>query len=744
MPMRKSILIVDDHEINRKILSKILSEDYQVLWAENGSAAIDLLNQHPTDISAVLLDIVMPVMDGYDFLQYVHQDPRYQNLPILVATENNDTQNEIKVLALGAWDFISKPYNAEIIRFRLKNAIDRSQLGAFTELKYLAEYDSLTGIYNKTKFFDATAEMLRENSGRCFALLRLDVDRFQLINSFFGVEEGDRILLFIAERLQSFAYTQRDATCGRIGSDVFCLCMPYDEETTERFIRETRTQLSAYNPNYDMVPSIGVYLVKDPAVSVETMYNRAALAAKTCKGNYVDYYAYYNENMSVTLAWEQEIVNGMNSALDHHEFEIYLQPKYRVSTAQPCGAEALVRWNHPQKGLLLPGEFISIFERNGFITKLDPYVWEQTCQCLHNWISQGHTPLPISVNISRVNVYNPQLVEILMELVTRYEIDPSLLQLELTESAYTDNPTAMSATITRLQSQGFTILMDDFGSGYSSLSILKDIAVDVLKIDMRFLSQSKIPGRGENIIASVIRMAKWLGIPVVTEGVETGEQVEFLKSVGCEYIQGYYFARPMPVSKYEAQFLRQTALPQGAQKRAGDLCDSLFSANPQVQGVFNNPRQATAICEFFEDQVEFLRVNELFCELLNRRGAALEQLSPLTLTAEKDREVFLGTFRLCAETEEPADCECTYTTPGGSSLWLHICLQYVARVEEKSILVMEVADITTRKEIDFELQKYRASLLSDHNDAHTILIVDDGEINRRILRKIFENKYSCL
>ncbi|MEG1989238.1 MAG: diguanylate cyclase, partial [Oscillibacter sp.] len=270
------------------------------------------------------------------------------------------------------------------------------------------------------------------------------------------------------------------------------------------------------------------------------------------------------------------------------------------------------------------------------------------------------------------------------------------------------------------------------------------IAVDVLKIDMRFLSQSKIPGRGENIIASVIRMAKWLGIPVVTEGVETAEQVEFLKSVGCEYIQGYYFARPMPVSKYEAQFLRQTALPQGAKKRAGDLCDSLFSANPQVQGAFNNPRQATAICEFFEDQVEFLRVNELFCELLNRRGTAVEQLSPLTLTAEKDREVFLGTFRLCAETEEPADCECTYTTPGGSSLWLHICLQYVARVEEKSILVMEVADITTRKEIDLELQKYRASLLSDHNDAHTILIVDDGEINRRILKKIFENKYSCL
>ncbi|MEG0216548.1 MAG: EAL domain-containing protein, partial [Hungatella sp.] len=260
--------------------------------------------------------------------------------------------------------------------------------------------------------------------------------------------------------------------------------------------------------------------------------------------------------MSATLTMEQEITNDMKYALENGQFEIYLQPQYNIHTKLPCGAEALVRWMHPKKGMLSPGIFIPIFERNGFITKLDYYVWEQACRCLHEWILQGIKPYPISVNVSRVDLYNPKLVETFLELVDRYEIEPRLLNLELTESAYTDNPIAMKKMMERLQEHGFLIMMDDFGSGYSSLSLLKDILVDVLKIDMQFLSKTEIPGRGENIIASVIRMAKWLNIPVIAEGAESGDQVDFLRSVGCDFVQGYYFARPMPVSDYEQLCIR--------------------------------------------------------------------------------------------------------------------------------------------------------------------------------------------
>ncbi|MEG3074352.1 MAG: EAL domain-containing protein, partial [Ruthenibacterium sp.] len=461
MASLKLILIVDDNGVNRSILSKILSEQYTVLEAENGQVAMALLHEYADELSAVMLDIIMPVMDGYAVLQAIHDDEQFHNLPIVVTTENSNSDSEIKALTLGAWDFVSKPYNANIILFRLKNAIDRSQLSALKELRYLAEYDTLTGIFNKQKFFDATRKLIDENPEETFVFMRFDVDRFQLINSFFGTAEGDKLLIYIAQKMAADALRYEKSTYGRIESDIVGLCVPYRRAQLEEMVLQSKKTLAKYNPNYDIVPSVGLYVIDDPRISVEEMYNRATLAAKTCKGSYVDFYAYYNESMSAALAAEQEITNEMNAALSSGQFEIYLQPQYNIHTNLPCGAEALVRWNHPKKGMLSPGIFIPVFERNGFITKLDYYVWEQACQCLHTWKMQGAAPHSLSVNVSRVNLYNPKLVEMLMALVEQYQIEPSLLNLELTESAYTDNPIAMKKMMNQLQSHGFTIMMDD-------------------------------------------------------------------------------------------------------------------------------------------------------------------------------------------------------------------------------------------------------------------------------------------
>ncbi|MEG2000741.1 MAG: response regulator, partial [Evtepia sp.] len=233
MPSLKTILVVDDNAINRIILSKILSETYVVMEAENGQVGLNLLYEHSDEIAAVMLDILMPVMNGYDFLKSIRDDARYCNLPIVVTTENSNSDSEIKALTLGAWDFVSKPYNPKIIMFRLNNAIDRSQLSALKQLKYLAEYDVLTGIYNKTKFFQVTREMLDANRSRQFVFLRFDVDRFQLINSFFGTAEGDRLLIYIAKNLEADANTCEMATYGRIESDIVGFCLPYNKEKVE-------------------------------------------------------------------------------------------------------------------------------------------------------------------------------------------------------------------------------------------------------------------------------------------------------------------------------------------------------------------------------------------------------------------------------------------------------------------------------------------------------------------------------
>ncbi|MEG2542956.1 MAG: EAL domain-containing protein [Christensenellaceae bacterium] len=743
MPPLKTILVVDDSTVNRAILSKILSKKYTVLEAEDGQIALTMLSEHFDEIAAVMLDLVMPIMDGYTALQFIQKNTQYNNLPILVTTDSNNNDSEIKALTLGAWDFITKPYNAEIIMFRLKNAIDRSQLSALKQLQYLSEYDNLTGIYHKTKFFDATREMLDANRNESFVFLRFDVDRFQLINSFFGSAEGDNLLIYIAKHLEADALKSGESTYGRIESDVFCFCLHYNPATIKDMLTHARESLEQYNPNYDIVPSVGIYIIENDDIPVEEMYNRATLAAKTCKGNYVDYFAYYNESMSAELANEQEITNEMNFALHNGQFEIYLQPQYNIHTSLPCGAEALVRWIHPKRGILSPGEFIPIFERNGFITKLDYYVWEQACQCLQKWKSQGIKPYPLSVNISRVNVYNPKLVEILLELVNRYQIEPALLNLELTESAYTDNPIAMKKVMSQLQSHGFVIMMDDFGSGYSSLCLLKDIAVDILKIDMRFLSNTEIAGRGENIIASVIRMAKWLNIPVIAEGAETAEQVDFLRSVGCDYVQGFYYAAPMPIADYERHCMSlslDTHAP--TQKKYNNYrYDDLFSFNQEMKLLFSNALQAAVIYEFVDDQIELIRVNEAYYALLGHDDMLAAAPDILSVVDKDYRPTLLNAFRTCVRTQETVECEYMRLGTSGTPIWIQTKLSYVATVGNKYVLIGELTDITMRKELDSELQKYRSSWLSGTHDTNTILIVDDAKINRMTLKKILHNQF---
>ena len=547
----KTILVVDDNIVNRKLLCKILSNDHMTIEAEDGENTIAILNKYEEIISAVILDLVMPNINGYEFLTLIHYNLLLKNIPIVVITENGDSENEIKALKCGAWDFVTKPYNPDIIRFRLNNVITRSQFTAFKQLKYISEYDALTGVYNKKKFFEVTHEMLVSHPNKDFAFVRFDIDRFKLINTFFGMQEGDRLLKYIASELKRFSLGNTLFTYGRIEADVFCICLAYDENTAKLLLATARETLENYDLNYSIVPSFGIYIVEDKELPVHAMFDMATLASKQCKESYVEFYSIYNDVLSETLIREQEITNEMDFALENGQFQLYLQPKYNLKTGLPNGAETLVRWIHPVKGIISPNDFIPLFERNGFISKLDFYIWEKACQLIKHWIDSGYNPLPISVNVSRVNLYNPKLENTLINLVKKYDIPPYLLNLELTESAYTDNPAIIKMIMTRLHKYGFIVMMDDFGSGYSSLNVLKDIHIDILKLDMKFLSNNDNPERGESILSSIIEMAHKLNITVIAEGVETESQATFLNNVGCDHVQGFYFAKPMPIDNYE-------------------------------------------------------------------------------------------------------------------------------------------------------------------------------------------------
>ena len=545
MGRRKYVLIVDDCQQDRMAVADVLRSDYDILEACNGKQALEILSRKRAQISLIMLDLMMPVMDGYEFLEMYRKRKEYSYLPVVVCTTEDDPEREQKSLELGAWDFVLKKSSPGIMRLRAGNAIEKSKV------RFL-EYDFLTGIYGQQKFYQATRELLDQRAGANFAFIHFDIDRFRIINTLYGSKEGDRLVHFVAGAIRKVMTAYGRGTYGRLGGDVFGMCVPYEDGAAIYHILEgIRAEIRKHSVHYYLETCAGIYLVDDPDMEVAAMHDNAEIAAAQCKGQYMVHDVLYTEEIGQKVLREQHIIDEMDAALAEQQFIVYFQPKYQLKKMAPYGAEALVRWKKPSGEIVLPNEFIPIFERNGFITKLDYYVWEKVCQFIDSELSQGRNPAPISVNVSRVNLYNSDFMDSLIDLIHRYHIPPHYLNLELTESVFSEDAELIQRAVNYLHDAGFTILMDDFGSGYSSLNILKDVDLDVLKIDMKFFSKGNTAEKGAKIIEAVIRMAESLDMMVIAEGVEEKHQVDFLNDLGCDYIQGYYFGRPMSQDQYE-------------------------------------------------------------------------------------------------------------------------------------------------------------------------------------------------
>ena len=416
------------------------------------------------------------------------------------------------------------------------------------ELRYLLEHDALTGLYNRSTFCRKTADFLRQNPNGTYNMVQFDIERFKVINELYGNFMGDRILLLITEGLQKCLKDK--GTYGRLEADHFAVCLPAGTEELQYVREQMDKSLASVKIEQKINLYYGVYTVEDRDMSVDLMCDRANLALRTVKGNSNRSYAVYNDELHQVVLSEQQLTNSMEEALLQRQFEVYYQPVVDLKTGEVVSAEALVRWNHPEKGMVSPGFFIPFFEHNGFIIKLDAYIREEVCRNIMELGRRGLNCVPVSVNVSRLEFYDPNLCRSIIDLTERYRLEPGMMRLEITESAYTDNPQQLLAAMKELQNYGFQVLMDDFGSGYSSLNMLKDVPVDILKMDMKFLENQGISGRGPEILASLVRMAKKLGMHTIAEGIETKEQGDFLRSVGCEYGQGYYYARPMPADAF--------------------------------------------------------------------------------------------------------------------------------------------------------------------------------------------------
>ena len=419
--------------------------------------------------------------------------------------------------------------------------------------RYLATHDSLTGILNMSAFYENAAEKLAENTDIQYLMMVSDIKEFKLINDVFGRQEGDKLLNKVADLISDLAGDDR--LFARLFADKFLLLLPKDEFIEERVSKRMKEYLFIEeNPDYPIINHIGIYEITDRSLPVTAMIDRAFMAINSIKNSTVNCFAYYEESMRDDILWEQKITGSLEDAMKSGQIVPFLQAQVN-SNGKVEGAEVLVRWQHSEEGLMAPGRFIDILERNGRIVNLDRFMWEEACKILKKWKDLGRDDLYLSVNISPKDFYYLDIYEVFSGLVDKYGIDSKMLRLEITESIMMTDIDMKLQLIEKLRKDGFIVEMDDFGSGYSSLNLLKDMPVDVLKIDMVFLRKTRDTARAHIILQEIINMALKLIIPVITEGVATEEQVGFLTEMGCEMFQGYYFARPIPLEEFEAKYI---------------------------------------------------------------------------------------------------------------------------------------------------------------------------------------------
>ncbi|MGN0368023.1 MAG: EAL domain-containing protein, partial [Wujia sp.] len=507
---QKLILNVEDNEMSRIMLTDILSEGYKVIEAENGQEALEILKEKKDEISLILLDVMMPVMDGYTFLDRVKEDEELALIPVIVMTQSNREEDEIAALSHGATDFIPKPYRPQVILHRVANLIKLREHAAMVNQ---FRYDRLTGLCSKEFFYRKVRKCLDANPDRAYTIVCSNIENFKLYNDSFGREAGDQMLRDYAECAQKMLADR--GICGRYGADRFLFLVESEQEKKDRANFFQNVEAGEVEKTQNLSLKWGIYEISDPTIPVEKMCDRALLAVDSIKGQYNQIMAIYDDTLRSKLLQEKAITDIMRTSLDNREFKVYLQPKYRLDDESMIGAEALVRWIHPEWGFMSPGDFIPLFEKNGFITDLDQYVWEQVCKKLKKWKEMGYPLFPVSVNVSRMDVYQINLCETLVGIVQKYGIDPGYLHLEITESVYAENPTQLIETVEELRKEGFVIEMDDFGSGYSSLSMLNQMKIDILKLDMKFIQNEIAKDAEQSILGYIINMSHGIGMQVV-------------------------------------------------------------------------------------------------------------------------------------------------------------------------------------------------------------------------------------
>lgn len=540
------ILVVDDQEINRDALGVILEDEYDVDFACDGQEALDIIKEDAKRFDLIMLDIFMPRKNGFEVLGELKADESTEDIPVIVLTA--DKSAELKALTLGAADFITKPFDLpEVILARVDRIIELSE---GRQLISHAEKDQISGLYSKNFFFEYAERLFEYHKDVHFDAISVNIEAFHSINALHGRDFGDEVLRVLGREIALFLKENRGIG-GRMEADRFHIYCEHLENPTVLLIR-LQGGLEEFNSSVSIHLRMGVSSYREGEDPV-LMFDQASVACGLARGDYANPLRYYDDKMRQKELLDQRLLNDLRLALDEHQFVVFYQPKYDIQCNPPrlSSAEALIRWKHPELGMIPPGSFIPLFEGKGLIALVDSFVWLETAKQIRSWREKYGFALPVSVNLSRTDVFDPTLEERLEKLVKDNDLGFSDIKLEVTESACTENGKHVLDVVARLREMGFEIEMDDFGSGYSSLNMLSSMPIDVLKMDMKFIRGIENSETDRRLVSLILDIAQCLQAKVVAEGVESQNQLQFLKDEGCDLVQGYFFSKPLPAEEFE-------------------------------------------------------------------------------------------------------------------------------------------------------------------------------------------------
>lgn len=546
---KSTVLVIDKDEKSLQSLSNILSTRFNVITANNGQEGMNILRMNIARISVIVLDSQLSEGNQYEYLEQIKNDKLLRYIPVVIATDTNQLRMDVKWIELGTIDFIIKPYHPLLVLDRIRNII---RLTETTSILKALEKDELTGLFTRQAFIHHASLLIEQNPNDSYCIVGFDVENFKLSNTQYGEDRCNEFLAYITGRLITYLNT---GFAGRFGGDQFVVLYKMAPHITTEFIQTIVSEILEGAPIPHQIVKVGIYQPIDTTLPFVRCCDRAFLALREIKGVYGKDIIYYEDRIQQQLLDEQRIVESMEKALKEEQFRVFYQPKHESVTGKIAGAEALIRWEHPDYGFMSPGQFIPIFEKNGFITKIDKFVMNKVCDDILNWQNSGIPVVPVSVNISRRDFFEPDWIDNQLKSIDERGLDHSLIHMEVTESMYSENVDYIIEQVKKVQDLGYMIEMDDFGAGYSSLGLLSTFPLNVIKLDISFVRHIT---ENEVVIENIIKMAHSMGFITVAEGAETKEEFKILKELGCDLIQGYVFSKPLPSTEFE-EYLRHNA-----------------------------------------------------------------------------------------------------------------------------------------------------------------------------------------